>query len=412
MLKYLRTSENEYLLDSLEKYLVFYAYNPYQIEDEEYFSIVNGMGVYPLFKFYLLNEDESVNQDLTKYLVANKSGNLTIDYNNGVRRRLNLSLYMPNQKFPNNNYNSILWKGKKFKLEIGLKTYRGEYIKPCGIFILNDFSTNDNYESNIFEIGLVDKFGGLNNEVGGGITEAIEIPRGSNIKKVIQSLVKQYDTKPVIFDMNFNNQVTPYTISKSAGENSVGEIIIELAQIVGFEVYYNEYGYMVFTNSQDAMMINHSPVMWDFIKDSNMNNISVSGNPQDVCNIVVVEGGNINGMVMDATVKNTNIKSPTNIYIWEPKVYRMQDENITSYDLAKKRAEYELFKRSLFQFDISFNTMFIPHLDVNQVVSISSEYLHFNRKKCLITSISIPISLNSQYNITVKNIEEVAILNE
>jgi hypothetical protein len=138
--------------------------------------------------------------------------------------------------------------------------------------------------------------------------------------------------------------------------------------------------------------------------------IKVSVNPQDVYNIVVVEGANINGVLMDATAKNTNIKSPTNIAVWEPKTFRIHDENIPSFDLAQKRADYELFKKSLLQFDISFDTIFLPHLDVNQVVTITSDFLNFNKTRCLITNISIPLSYKSQYSITAKNIEEVGLI--
>lgn len=411
--KYLLDSNKYYLLDSNNKYLQVYYYNPYVIGQDEYRHIVNNGNIIPIFKFYLLNEDETINTELTDYIVED-SGSLSIDYNNGVRRRMNVNLYLPERELPINPFGGIIWKGKKFKLELGIKTPAGEFLKPAGIFVLVEFSADDNNKSNIFTLSLVDKFGNLDGTTGGSISDSIEISRGSNIKDVIKSLLNDdrisgipYDCKPAFFGSGFMNKTTPYTISKTSG-STIGEIIIELAGTLNYEVYYNEYGVLVFTDSSDSIMVNTESPIWEFQKDIDMSNIQMSSKPQEVYNIVVVEGGNINGSLMDAVAKNTNSKSPTNISIWEPKTYKVQDENISSENLAQKRAEYELFYKSLFQFDLTFNTLFLPHLDVNKIVTVSSDFLKLNNTKCLITGISIPISSKSQYVVTAKNIEEVA----
>ena len=99
-------------------------------------------------------------------------------------------------------------------------------------------------------------------------------------------------------------------------------------------------------------------------------------------NVIVVEGANINGMLMDATVQNTNPASPTNIYLLEPNVYRIQDENIASVSLAQKRGEYELFKRSLLPLSLSFKSSFLPHLDVDNIVTIFDDSYPFNEARC------------------------------
>lgn len=411
--KYLIDSSKYYLLDINNKYLQAYYYNPYTIDSSEYQHIVNNGCVSPIFKFYLLNEDETINKELTDYIIED-SGSLSIEYNNGIRRRLNISLYMPNSDLPISPFGGILWKGKKFKLELGMKTPAGEFLKPAGVFILVEFNSDDNYRSNTFTLSLVDKFGNLDGTTGGSITDTLEIPRGSNIRDVIRSLLSDerikgipYDCKSPFFGSGFINQTIPYTISKTSG-STIGEIIVELAKIISYEVYYNEYGILVFTDSDESMTVNTQSPIWEFNKDIDMSNIQMSSKPQDVYNIVVVEGGNINGSLMDAVAKNTNPKSPTNISVWEPKTYKIQDENISSENLAQKRAEYELFHKSLFQLDLTFNTLFLPHLDVNKVVSVNSDFLKLRNTKCLITSISIPISSKSQYVVTAKNIEEVA----
>ena len=328
--KYLLDSNKYYLLDSNNKYLQVYYYNPYVIGQDEYRHIVNNGYIIPIFKFYLLNEDETVNTELTDYIVED-SGNLSIDYNNGIRRRMNVNLYLPERELPINPFGGIIWKGKKFKLELGIKTPAGEFLKPAGIFVLVEFSADDNNKSNIFTLSLVDKFGNLDGTTGGSISDSIEISRGSNIKDVIKSLLNDdrisgipYDCKPAFFGSGFMNKTTPYTISKTSG-STIGEIIIELAGTLNYEVYYNEYGVLVFTDSSDSIMVNTESPIWEFQKDIDMSNIQMSSKPQEVYNIVVVEGGNINGSLMDAVAKNTNSKSPTNISIWEPKTYKVQD---------------------------------------------------------------------------------------
>ena len=115
--KYLLDSNKYYLLDSNNKYLQVYYYNPYVIGQDEYRHIVNNGNIIPIFKFYLLNEDETINTELTDYIVED-SGSLSIDYNNGVRRRMNVNLYLPERELPINPFGGIIWKGKKFKLQL------------------------------------------------------------------------------------------------------------------------------------------------------------------------------------------------------------------------------------------------------------------------------------------------------
>jgi hypothetical protein len=139
---------------------------------------------------------------------------------------------------------------------------------------------------------------------------------------------------------------------------------------------------------------------------------SVDINFSNVHNVVTVIGANINGDLVSYTAKNENPKSPTNIWSLEPNTLRIKDENIYSDDLARQRAEYELFKQGLLSLSFKVRCTFMPHLDVNKIVRASSDFYGFKDTPFLIQSINIPLSqANSDITLTISNIGEVVLTN-
>lgn len=381
----------------------------------EYYEALKSSSVRPIFKFYSLYPDETIREDLTQYLIT--EGELSINYENGVRRKLSVSLFNEKDNWKITPISGFLWKGSKFKLYIGVQTSQHEYLFPAGVFILSDISSPHQYKKNIWSLELVDKFGGLDGSVGGSLIDGLYIPRGSNIYAMILQLLAAeriagipYDDKFIRFPNSLNQISTPYTINKSTNtDDTVGDIIKDLSVILNSDVYYDEYGHMNFEESSENILVNEKPTVWRFSND-NVNFISPSFNTsfQEVYNIVKVEGGNINGAVMDYTASNTNPKSPTNITVFEPKPYKLTDENIASVELAQKRAEYELYKKSLIPLSVSFTTPLIPHLDVNNIIEIFDPQKQLLNSRYIINSISIPISYSCIMTINATNIEEVA----
>lgn len=411
-----------FITEDGHRYIDRYGYNYLVRSNRTYFNKISDYREYfyntPIsvsFNLYSLFYDETVREDLTPYLL--EGGQLTINNGNGLRRKLNVEIINQKNWMPS-PVCGFLWKGSKFKLEICVKSASAECVYPAGVFLLNEFEMPHSQIDNKISIEMVDKFGALDGTVGGKLVEALHISRGSNIKEVILGLLKsertpgeQYETKTILFPAEFEEAKTPFTITKSADANSsIGEVIKELSEIINQNVYYDVYGRMCFSEQSENMLTNMKPVIWEYSDDDYWyESPSLRVQMQSVENVIIVEGANINGSIVDVTVKNTNPKSPTNVTIFESTPCRIVDENITDHSSAVARANYELFKRSLIPLAVDFNSIIIPMLDVDEVISITDKYYRLKGTRFLINSISIPISSISKMKMSVTNLEEVAL---
>jgi len=166
---------------------------------------------------------------------------------------------------------------------------------------------------------------------------------------------------------------------------------------------------MCFEEMRENMLIDSSPSLWTFEDDENIYDFhTVKIDFQRVENVIIVEGANINGDIVSARVENLNPKSPTNISIFEPKICKIIDENITSLGNAYLRANYELFKKSLLPVSENFSTILIPILNVNNVITINDKHCGFKHVRFLINSIDIPVDDVVKTSMTISNLEEVA----
>lgn len=364
------------------------------------------------FYLYALYDDETVKLDLSDYVIGN--GSLTINYNSGIRRNLSISVFNECNWTPH-PFKGFLWKGSKFKLEIGIQTSSVEYVYSAGIFILKEFEIPHQHVKNVIKMEMVDKFGCLDGTVGGKIVDRMYIPRGSNIVKVVKSLLKTdkiegvpFDTKTPLFPAWAYHETTPYTITETS-ESTIGALIKKLLYIINLDVFYDEYGRLCTEEMRENMLADTLPSLWTFNDDDTIYSYhTLKTDFQAVENVVVVEGANINGDIMSSRVENTNPKSPTNITIFEPKVCKITDENISSVNAAHVRASYELFKRSLLPMSESFSTVLIPSLNVNNAVTLNDGSCGLNNVRFLINSITIPITGTTKMDIMINNLEEVA----
>lgn len=411
------SSSDEYILNDFnELILKVKTQNTTSFSKNDIIQILRGKQTKRLFRLFALNYNETIKEDLTDYLLD--GGSLSIKNENGQRRSLSIKVDNSNGFWKPSPVYGYLWKGQKFRLDIGIKDYNYELWKQAGIFVLNDFSIPHG-EDNTMTLEMLDKFASIDGTIGGKLIDALTFGRGYKIYDVIKNLLESdrmkgvpYDTKPFEFPIKYKNSIIPYTINKEGGGNeSIGSFIIELAESLSLEVYYNEYGNLVFVDSDDIINANNKTPIWKYENyGTEYSSPTLKVDLPKVENVIIVEGANINGMLMDARVENTNPASPTNIYMLEPNVYKVQDENIASTDLAYKRGEYELFKRSLIPLSLSFSSVFLPHLDVDNIISISDDFYSLTEESFIIDNLEIPISYDSNITITATNIKEVALV--
>lgn len=413
---YLLDNNCRYLLESSNLYLV--VYNPNTKKQDVYAEMVAAVKsriVHPVFKLYLLNYDESIKEDVTHYM--QDGGNITINFQNGIRRNASVTLDNSDKKWIPNPTTGFLWKDSKFRIDMGVKVSKGEVWCQCGVFVPSDPSVSNQIDNKTVSLQLSDKFATLDGSLGGKIINTTKIPVGSNIKEAYCTLLQQdrinnvpYEIKPLRFPLKYNNEKTAYTITKT-DETTLGEVGIELAEMLSCDIYYDNYGYPVFEEGNYTLDITDKDVIWSFDeRDMECLGGSIDVNFSKVHNVVSVIGANINGDLISYTAKNENPKSPSNIWVLEPNPLRIKDENIYSDSLARQRSKYELFKQGLLPLSFNFKCTFMPHLDVNKIVLVSNEFYGFKNEPFLINSVNIPISQsNSDISLTMANINEVVL---
>ena len=414
--KFLTDKTYNYLVDSNNTYLVVYDEDTEEKEiyDEMIFAI-KSHSVKPVFKLYLLNYDESIKEDVSNYLLD--GGSVSITFQNGVRKNASIELDNSDRKWNPSPVSGYLWKDTKFRIDIGLQLSKGEVWRQLGVFIPNDPTIAFAPDNKTVSLQLSDKFASLDGTLGGKIANSITIALDSNIKDAISTLLKEermynypYDVKPIHFPTTYNNEKTAYTITKT-DETTVGEIITELAEMLSCDIYYDDFGFLTVEEGDYTLDVSDEEVIWDFDEnDMEFLENSISVDFSKLYNVVTVIGANINGDLITYTAQNENPKSQSNIWTVEPNTLRVQDDNIYSVDLAKQRAEYELFKQGLLSISYNFQCTFMPHLNVNKIVNVSNSSYSFKHVPFLIQSINIPIShTDSDISLTMVNIDEVVL---
>lgn len=405
----------KYLSDNNNLRLVVYdGENEHNVLQEMIYAI-KAHSVKPLYRLYLLNYDESVKEDVTDYLL--EGGNITITFQSGIRRNMNITLDNSDKKWNPSPISGYLWKDSKFRMDIGIQVKSGEVWEQMGIFIPTDPSISVAQDSKSVSLQLSDKFASLDGSFGGKLSSSVTIALGSNIESSVSQLLKQsrlnnspYDVKPIHFPAEYKNEQTMYTITKT-DETTIGEIATELGEMLSCDVYYDVDGYLTYEKGNYNLAVSDSPVIWNFDdKDLECLENSININFSKTYNVVTVTGANIEGDLVSYTAKNENPKSLSNIWTLEPTTLRINDDNIYSDNLAKQRAEYELFKQGLLTITYNFKCTFMPILDVNKIVTISNSEYGFDNVPFLIQSVSIPISQsNTDISLTMVNVNEVVI---
>lgn len=385
------------------------AYNFDQLDTFEYQKAVKSSLIKPRFRLSILNPDESIKEDISQYLLMG-TGTLNINYSIGKRRSLNFDLNNESGKFnPTLNY---LWINTRFKLELGMEINGNTYYNSAGIFVISNPATRRYGAEKTITVQCEDKFAVLDNWA----TEATyTIPVNTNIRQAIKDILLldngngfPIDTKPLIFDTVFKDVETAYTITKSPNE-SLGSIIIELAEMMGADCWYDVDGHLTFVNGTQDIAKIQKPILWHYTDDE-LEYISNEINYEflQVKNRVIVVGANTNsGIIYSAIAENINPKSPTRISLIGTRNKYIEDSNIYSDSLALQRAQYELNKISMLQLNITVQSTYLIHLDVNECVCVTDSHHGYYDDKFVIQSLTVPIDIGSVISISCTNINQM-----
>lgn len=387
------------------------------IFDEKYQEIAKRNVILPKFRIQLLDNYENIMDEITGDISTNNQGSVSINYQQGVRRSISLTFVDTTGKFIPDSNGNIVWLNKKFKVFVGLKDEISEktYWFSQGVYYFTNSTSSRTGGDKTTTITGVDKFGIFGSELGYNQLESTYlIPAGTNIYEAIKGILNLdlgngYPIDPIepILDPAFKDEVCPYDVSK-APSSYLSEILIELADILGSDIYYDGAGRLrVDSGTIDASYSNKSAI-WDF-SDVLPEYIdpSVATNFVDFINTVKVVGNNINDKIYEYTAYNNNPNSPTRINLIGQKLMYIESAAVYNEERAKDYAEYKLNTLSIAQLAINFSCTFLPHLDVNQVISITDSYFNYDRQRFIVQSITIPLSFEGVMSISACNLSSL-----
>lgn len=375
----------------------FYQQNvDYNSISQTYFNHLKTNIRQPIVKIEILrNVDETIIDSIVGDIL-NEGGNLTITRQNGIRRSVEFTLMNITGKYIP-QIDGRVWIRQKVRIYFGLRINEQEYWISQGIYVMDNPTALSDLSRKTVNIKALDKFSLLDGTLGGELDDNLVFPAGSSVFQTIRTVLEMSgDPKSSLIDVDLT-QITCYAIEKTCGDK-LGDILIELANMLSLEVFYDTNGYLRFQNPVDPL---YSGSSYDF-GDAEYNYLGASQEYKfaDVYNAVLVIGDNSNGQTYSYEAVNNDLLSNINVNALGFKRTKViTDTNIYSTDLAMKRAKYELNLISRLQSSIKINIIPMCHLDVGDVVTLTDPSLKLDRQRFLINGISIPFSIGSKMSI-------------
>lgn len=262
-----------------------------------------------------------------------------------------------------------------------------------GIYILDKPNLTHNNSDKQIQYSLRDKFAILQGKKA-TLTTTMEIPIGSNIGGVIQSILsmddgtgKMIDPIPINIESSLKDAVTQYKIVKDTG-TMLSELIEELCLSCNSEYYYDEYGVFTMLPMSETMQDTKKQILWQYNEDEIKNqeiSHDITYNMSEFVNEVHVIGTNINGNNVYGVVTNNNTESPFSVPRIGLRINLIEDSMIATQQEAEDRALYELRKTTINQTSSSKQVIFNPLLTANSIISSKNE---LENEKYIIQSIS------------------------
>lgn len=366
-------------------------------------------------KINLLNENDVIVDSLEGIAV---DGSLEITNSSSNRRTGNIKMVLTNKFIV--KYNSLLWINKRVQKLIGIKNFINNNIIwfDQGKYAVSDCNFIKNNTEQVANFTLLDYMSLLDGTLAGHISSKISIPNeGVTIRQALLSLFKELGniSKLAVDDIIIDGitSTLPYTIEKEIN-STVYDVAKELIELyMGQEMFFNEAGYLVV---QKIKNLKNDIVTWDFTQDNRKlllscdakynyanlyNSITVWGNTNDVTGEQVTwtyrnkykrntfaDMNNITdkavGDICYVTIENKsyvwnnnlwnllsfNVVPEFNIETIGEKINSYSEDKIYTIDQAKLKAEYELWKHSNFNENISISCVPIYLLNVNKKIKV------------------------------------------
>lgn len=383
--------------------------------DKKYQDIAIRETSYVMYRVELLDHYENVLSSIQDDISADNTGNISINYQQGVRRSCSITMIDSDGEFTQNIVNGRFI-NQKFKIYIGLKDIYTDdiYWFSQGVYCLID-PVVDRMTRTVTMNG-VDKYGFLGAETGyNQITATHVIPVDTPIKEAIEDTLmldlgngKVIDAITPIIDNTLLSQTMPYELEKAPAAY-LADIFIELGNIMGADTYYDIDGHLRYDSGTLDMSYSQQDSQWDFadILPDYMNP-ALQLSTTTIINSVTIVGNNSSDDTMYTyTAENHNPLSPVSIENIGKKEYYEESSSVYDDLTAHDYAEYVLNQKSILQQSITFECTVLPHLDVNKIITITDNYYHYNQERFIIQSITIPLTSSQPMQISACNVSNL-----
>ena len=368
----------------------------YEKYDKAYITALNNGKVVYHTKITVLDWQERTIGDITRKCDLNQSS-ITISVSGrGARRQGTLKLINDDGTLDVSE-NKLLWALRKFKIYKGVEVGNDIYWFSLGVYVLRTVNGTKEQPS----VSISDKWSLLNGDIKLGLTEAqLQIPSSEQLEllsdksikfiSVLRDLLQQpigngyiLDEQEPVCDPEFDDLRLEKQIIISEGFYPAA-VIDEIAQTAMYNAYYDTNGRLRITRNPSDDYYYLAPVF-----EFSAQNSSISENSYSLdraYNAQTVEGTDVDGIVYRYTARNDNPRSPLRIsLIGERRDSKVNISNGNSYRKCEMYANYLLKKKTAPKMSVSFESMMIPHIDVD--VPIIKE-----GRKLIVQSVNTPLA--------------------
>ncbi len=320
-----------------------------------------------------------------------KTGNLSVNMQNGTRRTANVELANLDGEF---DYNvNHVWFGQEIAIDMGLLLPNGtEMYIPQGIFLIDGASERVEHNGRIAAYSLTDKWAGLDGTLGGVLESTYAVAEGTNIFSPIASVLaldrgdgQPYDDVNPVFTEYYKNMTqtlpdgttaaltdAPYQLLVDSDTGSVAEVILGLCAMVNAWVGYDRTGRLRVEPSQDDILDTDKPISWRFsLDEAQVTGLAYNIHIKDVINDYIVVGALASDYAQPAArAQNLDGASPTNINKIGRHTKRDPKPEFATAKICGDYAEWKVKRQTALQRAVTVSANQIFHLEENTLIEI------------------------------------------
>jgi hypothetical protein len=289
--------------------------------------------------------------------------------------------------------------------------YYDTYWFSQGVYVLTNPTILRENSKSIITLNGVDKFGVFGSETKYKEMEGTYfIPMGTKIKNIIKDILNldmgngcPIDVKEPIIDNSIGEMTLPYDIKKSP-ETYFSDMLIELANVFACDIFYDTDGVLNFIKGNENQDKLQDPSLWDYSDNENLYfTPSLNMDFNNVYNVIKVIGNNPATDVYTTILKNEDLSSSTCVQHIGEKIKYIESTFCYNESRTKDFAKYLLKKYSIMQSSISFQSIILPHLEVNKIITISDKVFKYDNQRFVIQSLTLPFSSKTLMDIEATN---------